>query len=261
MWPAKEFSESLAALEACVGCSSSWPERNISHLELIFSPLSRITSARLFKKPVGCTQNKIPVYAKLAIPSCLRSTTPARQPAGNIFSVEVKGIEHLAKNGVLERFKSLRPGWRAPSLLFPPDHSYGPVPGAIQHKLQNRGALLPFPSHPSCQRSSPTSRFAPAESFWPWNLSLGLACAPHIWLPGQKTWCKPGPKPSSTMAALLLLMLTFQTEVLVYLICLGLLQFHSNTAQWERKMHKYWLNLGVWWRVEMMGVKCKRDIF
>lgn len=73
------------------------------------------------------------------------------QPVGNIFSVKVRYMEHLGKNWVLERFKSLRQDWSAPSLTFPPDHSYGPVTGAVQHRPWNRGALFSFLSHLSYQ--------------------------------------------------------------------------------------------------------------
>lgn len=106
------------------------------------------------------------------------------------------------------------------------------------------------------------ARFVPGESLRLCNLSTGLACAPHIQLPGQNR-CKLGPKPSSTSAPLLSLLLMFisQTEVFVYLICLGFLQFYSSAVKWERKTHQYWLSLWVWWGVEVMGVKCRRETF
>lgn len=52
------------------------------------------------------------------------------------------------------------------------------------------------------------------------------------------------PAPSWHLFFLLsLLILICQTEVFIYIICLGFLEFYCNTVQWDRKMHKYWLSL------------------
>lgn len=111
--------------------------------------------------------------------------------------------------------------------------------------------ILPAKGHaqqPGLHQQSPSGH---GTSAW------GFACAPQIWLPAQKSWCKPDPEPSSALASWLLVVFIFQTEVLVYLICLGFSQFHSDAVQQERKMHKYWLSLWVWWGVEVMGIKSK----
>lgn len=192
MWAAKEFSGSSAALEACAGCSSSWAEAQQPLGARIFPSVQDHIcqtlqgSCRLHPEP-----NPSLCYAG-------NSSTCKPQPVGNVCSVNWGVLNTQLKNQVLERSKSLRQGWSAPRLTFPAGHSHGAVTLVGQPLVQ----FSLFRIEELC--SSPFSSFfsPPAASPGLWTWAWGLPGL--LMVPGQKNWCKPGPKPSSTLASLLL---------------------------------------------------------